>query len=153
MERQHTEQAITVRAVREDDFEAVHKLLHQLWPDKEIKKASLYVVFRAMLNNSGYGMLCAELRGTMAGFACLSVQHNLWEEGFILYITTMIVDERHRRQGAGTAMVKAIERIAKDSGCRRIELESSFHRTAAHEFYEKNGFNKRAYFFSKQIGT
>lgn len=44
-----------------------------------------------------------------------------------------------------------IEKIAKGHGCKRLELDSTFHRTIAHEFYERSGFEKRAYLFSEEI--
>lgn len=44
-----------------------------------------------------------------------------------------------------------IEKIAKSHGCKRLELDSAFHRVLAHEFYERLGFEKRAYLFSREI--
>lgn len=37
------------------------------------------------------------------------------------------------------------------AGCKRIELDSGFHREQAHKMYEHIGFNKRAFLFSKEI--
>jgi hypothetical protein len=34
---------------------------------------------------------------------------------------------------------------------KRLELDSAFHRTNAHAFYDKLGFEKRAYLFTKEI--
>lgn len=144
--------ACAVRAAQPGDFENISDLFGQLWPGKETNKAALRTVFDALLTGPGYEMVCADLQGKTVAFASLSIQHNFWEEGLILYITTMIVDEQCRNRGIGTALLKQIEKIALDRGCRRIELESAFHRTGAHAFYEKNGFVKRAYFFSKSAG-
>jgi ribosomal protein S18 acetylase RimI-like enzyme len=89
--------------------------------------------------------------GSVIGFASLSIQHNFSQEGNILYITTMIVDERYRGQGIATALMREIEKIASERGCKRVELESAFHRKEAHAFYEKQGFKKRAYFYSMEV--
>jgi GNAT superfamily N-acetyltransferase len=41
--------------------------------------------------------------------------------------------------------------LAKQKGCRVIELDSAFHREEAHRFYEHLGFEKRAYLFTKTL--
>ena len=41
--------------------------------------------------------------------------------------------------------------IGLKKGCKSIELDSAFHRILAHEFYEKNGFIKRAFEFSLDL--
>jgi len=41
--------------------------------------------------------------------------------------------------------------IARQNNCKQIELDSSFHRKEAHQFYESIGFKSRAYLFTKQL--
>ncbi len=48
-------------------------------------------------------------------------------------------------------MIGSITQIAGDSKCKRIELDSAFHRKGAHRFYESLGYGNRAYLFSKQL--
>jgi ribosomal protein S18 acetylase RimI-like enzyme len=140
-----------IRPASPDDLEAVLALFRQLWPDKVLNKEHQGAVFHAMLQSDVYGLLCAEMNGLVSGFASFSIQHNFWQEGRILYITTMIVDEKCRGQGIGTALIHEIKEIARGKDCKRIELESAFHRTDAYAFYEKEGFEKRAYFFSMDV--
>ena len=140
-----------IRCAQSGDFEPAFALLIQLWFDKALNRERQRSVFNTMIESAGYELLCAELDRAVIGFASLSIQHNFWQGGRILYITTMIVDERHRKQGIGTALIREIDRIAAMRGCGRVELESSFHRRAAHDFYEKMGFEKRAFFFSKVV--
>ena len=128
-----------VRRTRPDDFDAVFVLVGQLWPDKILNKELQRAVFDSMLESDGYELLCAEKDGAVVGFSSLSIQHNFWQEGYVLYITTMIVDENHRNQGLGTALIREIEKIAMVRDCKKIELESSFHRKEAHSFYERMG--------------
>ena len=49
-----------------------------------------------------------------------------------------------------TLVSKAFD-SAKLSGCKKIELDSGFPREEAHKFYERIGFEKRAYLFSKDL--
>jgi len=143
---------VRIRSASPDDFQGVMTLFGQLWPDKVLKKESQQAVYNAILESDGYELLCAEKEGIIAGFASLSIQHNFWQEGYILYITPMIVDEKHRNQGIGTMLLHEIECIANERQCGKVELESAFHRKEAHAFYVKMGFSRRAYFFSKDIG-
>jgi ribosomal protein S18 acetylase RimI-like enzyme len=66
-------------------------------------------------------------------------------------IDELVVDREYRNQGIGKLLMNEMEAIAKNRGCKRLELDSAFHRTNAHAFYEKQGFEKRAYLFSKEI--
>lgn len=49
-----------------------------------------------------------------------------------------------------TKVIKFMRKIAmsKKQGMKRVELDSGFQRERAHQFYEKLGFEKRAYLFS-----
>ena len=47
-------------------------------------------------------------------------------------------------------MTAAIK-LAIESGCASIELDSAFHREDAHRFYESQGFENRAFLFSKSL--
>jgi len=63
----------------------------------------------------------------------------------------MVVDESCRGTGIGSSLLEKASDIARLSGCKKIELDSGFPREKAHKFYEKLGFEKRAYLFSKDL--
>ena len=140
-----------IRNARRKDFDAVVSLLTQLWPGKSVNPKNLVRTLDRMVFSDNTELLCAERDGRIVGFASLATLSNLWQEGLILYLTTMIVDEQHRRSGIGKLFMERILEIARDKGCAKIELESAFNRIEAHSFYEKMGFEKRAYFFSKDV--
>ncbi len=142
---------ILIRNARKEDYGAVVGLLKQLWPGKSLNLERLVRILEHMATSPDYVLLCAEREHELIGFASLAILSNLWQEGLIMYLTTMIVDERHRRTGIGKLFMGRILEIALQKGCAKIELESAFHRAGAHAFYAKMGFEKRAYFFSKDI--
>ena len=142
---------LLIRLAGLDDLDQIIRLLHQLWPGKPMDPSRLRTIFEHMTSDNHYVLLCAEKEGALAGFASLSILQNIWQEGFILYITTVIVDEQRRRQGIGTSLIREIQKIARERACKRIELESAFHRTDAHAFYEKMGFEKRAHYYSREV--
>jgi GNAT superfamily N-acetyltransferase len=63
----------------------------------------------------------------------------------------MIVDGELRGKGIGTKLLEKTFETANLRKCKKIELDSGFHREQAHKFYEKIGFEKRAYLFSKDL--
>ncbi len=140
-----------IRNTRREDFEAVVSLLAQLWPGKTVNPKNLARTLDRMVFSDNTELLCAERDGKVVAFASLATLSNLWQEGLVLYLTTMIVDEQHRRSGIGKLLMERVLEIARKRGCAKIELESAFDRVEAHAFYKKMGFEKRAYFFSRGV--
>ena len=53
----------------------------------------------------------------------------------------LVVDERHRRRGAGRLLMGQAERWARGKGCWAICLRSNILRKDAHAFYERIGYS------------
>jgi len=140
-----------IRTAASEDFNRICELLQQLWPDKKIDRGALKVVMNRVLSSSNDIYLCAETEQGLMGFCSLAVKNSLWQESRIGTISEMVVDDAYRKRGVGTALLGTIIEMARQRGCRLIELDSAFHRDAAHRFYEKAGFVKRAYLFSKEL--
>jgi GNAT superfamily N-acetyltransferase len=142
---------VTIRRTAKEDFDAVFILLRQLWPNKELHEDAMKRVLDQALRSRSDVYLCATHKGKVIGFCSLTIKNSLWQEGCIGYIPEMVVEESYRGQGVGAALLQAAIDAAKQNGCKRIELDSSFQREEAHRFFEKKGFEKRAYLFSKQL--
>ncbi len=144
--------SVRVREATPVDFERIVELFHQLWQGKTLDCKRLLAAFNQMKSLPDvYSLLCAEDGGKVVGFCSTATLQNFWQEGPILYVTTIIVDEEFRKQGIGTSLIREIEKIARERGCKRVELETAFHRIDAHAFYENMGFEKRAYFYSREL--
>jgi GNAT superfamily N-acetyltransferase len=76
---------------------------------------------------------------------------NLWQQGNLGHIDEIIVDKSHRKKGIGKQLLERIVAVAEEKECKRIELDSAFHRKTAHEFYKTNGFEDRAFLYSKPL--
>ena len=57
----------------------------------------------------------------------------------ILYIGKIVVDEKSRRKGTGSLLMKEIYRIAKKLKCNRVELNCWNFNKEAIEFYKAQG--------------
>ncbi len=139
---------LTVRGARQEDYSAAYPLFEQLWPNKELHTKELQAVFDRGIAGDGDELFCLLLDGEVIGFCAYAIINNLWQEGRIAYIYAMVVDERQRGKGYGSALLQHAIQSAREKGLKRVELDSGFPREKAHRFYEKTGFEKRAYLFS-----
>lgn len=139
---------LTIRNAMAEDFDNVYPLFKQLWPNKALNRAELQRVFCRGADSPTDELLCAVLGDRIIGFCAYAIVNNLWQEGYIAYIYAMVVDEQQRGKGYGTRLIgEAIER-ARARGMKRVELDSGFQREKAHAFYQRLGFEKRAFLFS-----
>ncbi len=120
-------------------------LLAQLWPNQPLDPEPLKHVFNRALASHSQAYLCAANGERVIGFGSLTVKNNLG------HVDELVVDKKYRGQAIGTRLLDHLETPAKQRGCRRLELDSAFHRTEAHEFYERQGFSKRVYLLSKDL--
>ncbi len=139
---------VVIRKATESDFEKVYPLFEQLWPNKELDKNELRIVFDRGVNSSADELFCLEYSNEVIGFCAYAIVNNLWQAGYISYMYAMVVDEKYRGKGFGTLLINEAIQDSKNKGLKRLELDSAFHREKAHEFYLKLGFEKRAYLFS-----
>jgi len=143
---------IEVRDLKIDDIDGLVNLLGQLWPNKSIDKKAVKRVIEKGLINGHQIYICATTDDeNLVGFCSLTIKNNLWLSANLGNVDELVVDSEYRRRGIGKLLMNEIEKIAQNHNCKRIELDSAFHRTIAHDFYMGIGFEKRAYLFSKEI--
>ncbi|MCL2317523.1 MAG: GNAT family N-acetyltransferase, partial [Methanomassiliicoccaceae archaeon] len=94
---------------------------------------------------------CAWSGNEIIGFLAATICENYLYSGKYLYVSTLVVDEKQRGKHIGTLLLDTAIGKAKQKGCRAVDLDSSFFRTASHEFYEHYGFRKRAFNFTMKI--
>lgn len=140
---------VEIRECRTEDFDAVAKLLHQLWPDKIFDRRALKHVYEHALGSAQQKLIVGLVDGKLVGFCSLTIKNNLWVCGNLGTVDELIVDANYRRTGIGKQLINKIFQIAIENNCKRIELDSSFHRKEAHRFYESIGFKSRALWFTK----
>ena len=55
-----------------------------------------------------------------------------------MFLNTLWVDERYRHHGIGSMIIREVERIAREKGCRVVTLGTASY--MARPFYEKHGY-------------
>jgi ribosomal protein S18 acetylase RimI-like enzyme len=79
--------------------------------------------------------------GTVIGIATIFIQELL--SGRTAFVEDVVVDEAHRRQGIGEALMEQLHAFAKAAGAKVVKLTSGRHRTAAHALYRKLGYTEK----------
>ena len=144
---------VTARFAREEDLPRINELRKQVndlhvqgRPDTfkpgfcDELRDYLFVIWK----NPEQEIVVAEQEGKVCGFAVLNHINKpenpfMFERDF-LDIDEFGVDEKSRRQGAASEMIRFIREWAKEQGFKRIELNMwSFNRGAL-AFYEAAGF-------------
>ncbi len=142
---------LTIRACTANDYEQIVVLLQQLWPDKVLCNKRLRAAYECGLTSDAQHYLCAVEEGRLAGFCSITLKNNLRAEGTLANLDEMVVNHADRGRGIGNQLLQATIAFARERGCVRVELESAFHRVETHAFYERRGFQKRAYHFSMSL--
>jgi GNAT superfamily N-acetyltransferase len=137
-----------IRRAHAGDFDRIYPLFEQLWPTMTIDRPGLLAVFAHGAASDTDVYFCAEADGKIIGFCSYVIVDNLWQAGRIAYVTALVVDEAARSRGIGAKLIEEVVNEARSLGLKRVELDSGFPRERAHKFYEKLGFEKRAYLFS-----
>jgi GNAT superfamily N-acetyltransferase len=130
-----------VRAARSGDAAALAALLGELdYPTDpgavERRLAALEV------EGDGAALVAVDGDG-VAGVVAYDLFRPLERDRRQCRITTLVVDPGHRRRGAAAGLLAAVEAVARERGCFRLEVTTRPERVEALAFYEANGFEER----------
>lgn len=79
------------------------------------------------------------------GYVILTKYHSVEKGGLTIYIDELYVEERHRRQGIGAAIMNEIREIARSQGAKTLWAQSEPHNQAAQTFFTSQGFQVSSY--------
>lgn len=140
---------IEIRNAAPEDAAALALLLDQLgYPSTETE-----VIQRlAHLASTGSDQCLVAVRdGEMVGMAAVHISATLVDNNPVAKLSALVVDQRYRRQGIGDALISAIERQARTTGCSLIFLTTAERRADAHAFYRRLGFEETGSRFAKPL--
>jgi len=141
--------SVEIREAGSDDAKALSDLLielgYELCPEDVRARIEEY-------GSDSDSVLVAHIADEVVGFISFHVIPLFHASGSMGRITAMCVSSRQRRKGIGQALLAAIEEVAVDQGCRKMEVTSGDHRVHnAHVFYESCGYKCDCRRFQKTL--
>jgi GNAT superfamily N-acetyltransferase len=127
-----------VRAVAESDAVAVAELLGQLGYSAD-PVATRDRLARWAADESSAALVWED-GGEVLGVIAVHVCPWFEKDGNWARIVALVVAETARGRGVGRELMSAVERFARQHGCRAVEVSSRSTRTDAHAFYRRLGF-------------
>ena len=126
-------------------------LYFQFWGERS-DLILMHTQFDMMQKEGKYIILVCEneekIIGSVMGIICQDLYATCLP---FMVVENMIVDERVRRQGIGSSLLKKLEDEAHYYNCSQMILVTEKERTDACAFYETNGFSRNMTGYKKQI--
>ncbi len=136
-----------IRAARPADADRVYALLEQLEPAYSPDRVAFDVNFPLLLDDGSTSVLLVaeDAAGTVIGYALTTITPLLHANGSSAHLQELVVDDGHRGEGVGTAIVEEVERVCRERAVRQITVAS---RRSA-DFYERIGYRSSADFLKR----
>ncbi|MCR9226734.1 MAG: GNAT family N-acetyltransferase [Flavobacteriaceae bacterium] len=134
----------TIREARPTDMEQVLKLIQEL-ADFE-KESDAVEISEQDLMEHGFGdqrlfhCFVADTQDGIVGIALVYSRYSTWK-GPAIHLEDLIVSEKMRGSGLGTALLNEVVKYGASLGVKRICWEVLDWNEPAIEFYEKKGAN------------
>lgn len=130
------------------DLERCYPVMKELRPDLNFED---YIsIYEEAHRNDGYEIVAIEDGGkilAVMGYRILSD----YVRGKHVYVDDLVSSETVRSRGLGAALLKYAEQVAKEMNCRTLRLCTGVENDRGVKFYEKNGWTKRAFAYSKKL--
>lgn len=136
---------VQIRPANVADIAAMSRLLTQLFsieadfkPDEGKQRRGLQL----LLDSADGHCVVAEGQGAVIGMATLQVLISTAEGGRVGLVEDVIVDQKFRGRGVGTALLDHLQQWAKEHDLSRLQLAADRDNSAALEFYARNGWEQ-----------
>lgn len=134
----------SIRDAKKEDMNQVLKLIQELAVFE--KEGNAVEVTEADLIRDGFGSkilfkcFVAEVNDVIKGMALVYPRYSTWK-GPIIHLEDLIVTEKMRGTGMGTALLNEVVKYGASLGVRRINWEVLDWNEPAIKFYESKGAN------------
>lgn len=132
----------TIRTAQKSDMKQVLQLIQELAIFE--KEENAVEVSLQDLEEDGFGenalfhCFVAERNGTIVGMALVYPRYSTWK-GPVIHLEDLIVTEKMRGSGLGTALLDEVVKYGNDLGVKRISWEVLDWNEPAIGFYESKG--------------
>jgi ribosomal protein S18 acetylase RimI-like enzyme len=139
---------LTIRDARADDGPAIASLLGQLGHETEPRAVPPRLERLVIV---GDRVVVAVIDNEVVGLAQLHASPTIEHERPAAKISALVVDESHRGEGIGRALVEAMEAEARARRCVLLFLTTAARREDAQAFYRRVGLEETGTRFTKTL--
>jgi GNAT superfamily N-acetyltransferase len=140
---------MNIRDVTSEDAAALAELLQALgYPVAPTDVPARLQRFEGQGNGR---VIVAEADNQLVGFAAVEMTFPIHHATPVCHLSAFAIAPSVRRRGIGRQLLKHIERLARQSGCRHVVVTSAEHRSDAHSFYPANGWRYTGRRFGKEL--
>ena len=137
----------TLRSVTLSDGDALFELTQKFATSFTPERPAFEAAFRVLLDQDDAHLTGVSIDGVLVGY-CLGFDHfAFYANGRVAWVEELMVDEAHRRQGLGRALMDDFEAWARSRSAKLCGLATR--RAAA--FYSAIGYDDSATFFRKML--
>lgn len=133
-----------------DELRACLPLMRELRP--HLQGESDFIERIGRMRDERYRLLAAMHEGQAVALAGYRFQENLIY-GRFLYVDDLVVLPASRGSRWGARLLRALDGIARDSGCAQLVLDTGLANALAQRFYFRQGLLTSAIRFSKKLDT
>lgn len=134
----------TIRTAKKSDMSRVHELIKELAEFEKEPHAVEVTVNDLEADGFGekpaFNCFVAEVKGNVEGIALIYNRYSTWK-GKIIHLEDLIVNNKFRGSGIGSALLDEVVKYGKNIGAKRINWEVLDWNEPAIAFYEKKGAN------------
>lgn len=130
------------------DLERCYPVMKELRP--QLSFEDYLEIYNQSHAADGYQIVAIENQGqilAVMGYRFLSD----YVRGKHVYVDDLVSTEKARSKGLGAQLLKFAEEIAIKNNCKVLRLCTGIENEAGVRFYERNGWTKRAFAYTKKI--
>lgn len=131
------------------DLEKCFVVMKELRPHLDLD--TYFAIYEEAHQNNGYEIVAIEEDGkilAVMGYRVLSD----FVRGKHVYVDDLVSSESLRSKGLGAELLRYAEKVAKDLNCNVLRLCTGIENDRGVQFYERNGWTRRAFAYVKKLG-
>ncbi len=139
-----------IRYAKETDRKALYHLICEL-EETKLDQEAFFRIFADQLSDERYLCLVYERDHAVIGVCNVRMENQLHHCARIAEIMELSVSSSLRSQGIGKQLLDHAYTLVKQQGCMQMEVSSNQKRIHAHHFYEREGFDKHHFKFTRAL--
>lgn len=142
---------VTIREIEEKDYPGALEIWNNELGNSFFTAENFGSHHEKFKENENYKAFVAVLDGSVAGLVYIMRYAPWGTDSEQFWIQGIGVKADLQNKGIGKQLLEHIENYGRENGVGYITLNTGFKRTAAHAFYERNGYSSGNYCFGKAI--